>query len=141
MKPAQYFLDRRTVDPITSCWNWTGAKLPNGYGYMKHNYRNCGAHRGAYETFKGGIPDGQIVRHSCDNPGCINPAHLILGTNLDNTVDMLDRGRNHSKLSRADIELIKSMYPQESMNRLADKFGVTNHTISNIVNGVAWSTV
>lgn len=80
------------------CWNWTASTI-KGYGQMY--YRAPGsdrieklyAHRFAYQTFVGPIPPGVVVRHSCDNPLCVNPDHLLLGSQQDNRADMAKRGR------------------------------------------------
>lgn len=84
------------------CWEWTGSRNPvNGYGQFhptKHtNYR---AHRFAYEVSVGPIPPGMLVMHACDNRRCVNPAHLSLGTQLDNMRDAVAKGRTVGQRSR-----------------------------------------
>lgn len=79
------------------CWEWNGKRNDNGYGIFnaKHlGYVNARAHRVMYEHFTGPIPDGLILRHRCDNPPCVNPGHLIPGTDADNMADMVERGRH-----------------------------------------------
>ena len=67
---------------------------PNGYGAMKVDGKTVGTHRLAYEAFKGPIPDGLLVMHSCDNRRCCNPGHLSVGTHRDNVMDMVRKNRN-----------------------------------------------
>ncbi|HCA7769786.1 TPA: HNH endonuclease [Pseudomonas aeruginosa] len=87
-----------------SCWEWSGAKDGKGYGTINSG---CGkspqkAHRISYEMAHGPIPDGLVVRHKCDNPGCVNPSHLEVGTQKDNSADMVDRGR-HNPISLLNL--------------------------------------
>ncbi len=82
------------VEKTDSCWLWRGPKYVNGYGMWnpKHNKR-FRAHRAAYANLVGVIPTGLYVCHRCDNRLCINPAHLFVGTHMDNTRDCMSKGR------------------------------------------------
>jgi hypothetical protein len=84
------------VNKTESCWIWTGYKQSNGYGQIGVNYKNKLAHRVSYEIHIGKIPDGFLVRHSCDNPSCVNPSHLLLGTQKQNLEDMYFRERDNN---------------------------------------------
>lgn len=75
------------------CWEWTGTKRGYGYGAFAYQGVTVVASRFSYELHYGPIPDGMLVLHRCDNPACVNPSHLFLGTNKDNTRDMIDKGR------------------------------------------------
>lgn len=78
-----------------SCWEWRGCRNKQGYGkFAAVRQRPSLAHRFSYEAYKGKIEDGKIVRHTCDNPSCVNPAHLIIGTHKDNSRDMVERQRD-----------------------------------------------
>ena len=85
------------------CWEWTAGKDKDGYG----KYRKGRAHRFAYELWKGPIPDGLYILHSCDNPPCVNPEHLEIGTNQDNVNDRQHKNRqakgdNHGRYTRPE---------------------------------------
>jgi hypothetical protein len=92
------FLAKFLVDD--GCWEWTEGSFPArggqlGYGAFNVGNRPVQAHRFAYEMFKGEIPDDLVVMHSCDNPPCVNPAHLVLGTQSDNCRDRDDKKRGY----------------------------------------------
>ena len=81
------------VEKTDTCWNWTGRLFDNtGYGQFNINSRPISAHRFAYKNWKGPC-DGFVVRHTCDNRKCVNPDHLLLGTQADNIRDKVERGR------------------------------------------------
>jgi hypothetical protein len=83
-----------SVDPLTQCWNWSlRTKVGNGYGLKHVDGRWELAHRLSYKLFIGAIPAGNQVMHKCDNPACINPDHLAVGTNRDNQIDAMRKGR------------------------------------------------
>jgi hypothetical protein len=91
--------------PECGCWLWTATATGNPSSGVKYGYISVGgrsrspqrAHRVSYELYNGEIPEGLIVRHKCDNPLCVNPDHLELGTHADNSRDMVKRGRSNKK--------------------------------------------
>jgi len=82
-------------DDGDGCWLWKGAKVKDGYGSIKVGQHALGAHRIAYLIQVGDIPLGASVLHSCDNPACVRPSHLFLGTQQDNMTDMILKGRGN----------------------------------------------
>ncbi len=81
------------VSETGSCWVWTGARNKDGYGYLRDGESTVLAHRFAWASLNGPIPDGGQILHHCDNPPCCNPEHLYVGTHADNMRDMANRGR------------------------------------------------
>ena len=106
------------------------------------------AHRHTYEQHHGEIPDGMVVMHSCDNPWCVNPDHLSLGTVQDNHADMVQKRRHPrgetnggAKLTQEQVDQIREAYQPGvyGYKRLAADFGVTRTQIQNIVRGRKWN--
>lgn len=89
------FWSKVEMIPFHECWEWNAARNEKGYGiFGVHGKKVDRAHRISYRIVKGEISKGMFVCHTCDNPGCVNPAHLFLGTNLDNVRDMIAKKRN-----------------------------------------------
>lgn len=136
-------LDACTVSP-SGCWEWNKSVASSGYGQIRFNYKNLRANRASYLAFKGDIPEGMVVRHTCDNKLCINPDHLVLGSCKQNSQDMVDRNRQakgelngRCKLSEADVKEIKGS--NLSYRQLANKFGISKGHAHRVKNGIAWS--
>jgi len=133
----QRFINKVEIDPITECWNWVGAKQRHGYGTIGYKNKFLKAHRLSYEKFIGEIPNsketkhGTCVCHSCDNPSCVNPDHLFLGTQKDNLQDMFNKKRNgqslsfelHSKIQ----ELAKTI---KNKTKIAKLLGIHRSTVA-----------
>ena len=88
----------RFVVKIDKCWLWIGGHYNHGYGKFWNGDRYEGAHRASYRIFVGPIPPDMLVCHTCDNPSCVNPDHLFVGTMKDNMQDSLTKGRNPKTL-------------------------------------------
>lgn len=129
------FLSRFKV-ASSGCWVWQSHTDKDGYGILPATGAAIRAHRFSYVIHKGLIPDGMLVCHTCDNPSCVNPEHLFLGTAKDNIQDMISKERdrmvgernNKAKLSNDDVIKIKSSTLLSS--DLANIYGVCKSTIN-----------
>ncbi len=81
------------VDKSNGCWIFTGKRDWLGYGVKKLNKKYVYVHRFMYSVFNGPLEDGKVVMHTCDNPSCVNPEHLVQGTHKDNVQDCISKGR------------------------------------------------
>ncbi len=132
------------VNKSGDCWIWTGAKTWTGYGVLGVKGRKAMvlAHRLSWMLHRGETIGRNYVLHRCDNPKCVNPDHLFLGTARDNRLDCLAKGRSRlggcitPKLSAADVCRIKES--PESSSALARYFGVNRETIRKVLRGDTW---
>lgn len=143
-RPLQELFWERTIK-TKECWFWTGHKNPLGYGKLcRNNQKTCYyAHRLSWEFHNGPIPEGMCVLHKCDNPACVRPKHLFLGTRLDNNNDMFTKRRhcygsrtNTAKLKEADITFIRKS--PCTCEEDASKYGVSKQEISRIRRRERW---
>lgn len=144
------------VEKTDGCWEWKGRKLPKGYGKIGFKGKEEYAHRVSWILHFGEIPRKIQVCHTCDNPSCVRPSHLFLGTNSDNQLDCEMKGRrnrpkdfqvgssnNKAKLTESDVMEIRIMYAsgQYKQKHLAELFGVGETTVTDILIGNKWSHV
>ncbi len=137
------------------CWVFTGAKTKMGYGKFTVSHQKWRlAHRISWQVHFGSIPDKLLILHKCDNPSCVNPEHLFLGTHLDNIRDMIKKGRQNAtgaknpvrgekhpfaKLSNNDVLSIRK---DDRMHRvIAGSYGVTQPLITMIKNNKIWKGI
>lgn len=140
------------VERANNCWLWRGTLSPSGYGVLKlWPRRQMPAHRYSYELHYGPIPDGMWVLHRCDNPPCVRPDHLFLGTNADNTADKVAKNRQargkgagtKRRLTPEQVIDIRERYvPREiTCAMLAAEYGVCLRTIHDIVRRSTWKHI
>jgi hypothetical protein len=132
------------------CWEWQASRLPMGYGRIQVGAAQVYAHRLSWEMEHGPIPDGLFVCHHCDNPSCVNPAHLFLGTPVDNVRDSIKKGRfgllkvgwrSPTKYTEAQVREIRKRYMRGgvSQRQLAREYGMSQGNLWSIVNRKTWT--
>ena len=135
-----------------TCHIWEGPKNEHGYGRVNHNNRREYAHRHAYRIYHNLSEEdlaGVVLRHTCDNPACCNPYHLVAGTQADNMYDMRDKGRAakhdthpNAKLTIEQVLEIRSRFTPRCRTNggaaLAREFGVTQGLVSMVANNLLW---
>ncbi|MGL5189992.1 MAG: HNH endonuclease signature motif containing protein [Cetobacterium sp.] len=133
---------------MSDCILWGGSKDKSGYGRRKVDGKVRYVHRLEYIKHHGPIPEGLVVRHSCDNPACFNIAHLSIGTMKDNVQDCIERGRiyrakgehqHKAVLTEQTVRLIRSS--QLSGGALAKQLGVSKNTVNDVRSGKTWRHV
>lgn len=133
----------------SACWLWQRSTDTHGYGQFYIGKKKHVAHRFSWTVMRGAIPSGLCVLHRCDNPPCVNPQHLFLGTQADNIHDMLAKGRmrsyfcagekNHSaKLTAAQVAEIRKRRGLQTQRETGAEFGVTRKTIGRIQRMEGW---
>jgi len=129
----------KTPNP-KGCWEWIAAKSNSGYGmFTLTSGRMVKAHRFVYELVCGKIPQDKCILHTCDNRKCVNPKHLFVGSQLDNSIDMVKKFRGINKLTINQISKIIELRDQKyTLRFIANLFPVTESEISRICSGVRW---
>jgi hypothetical protein len=130
----------------SGCWEYAGYIQRTGYGCLSFRGKPFLTHRLAYEIWVGPIPAGHYVCHKCDNPPCINPSHLFIGTPKENAADMVEKGRNNRGESVRTAKLTPDMVLEitrrrvagESIATLAAEFGISAPNARKIARGDTW---
>lgn len=148
MPDEQKFSMRYKIMP-NGCWEWTGSRDQDGYGafkssFMGQTYRRAHRFSWAYHNNQI-IPKGMFVCHECDNPCCVNPNHLWLGTPEENTIDMINKGRRRSDIGERSAQailkeeqVIKILLDARPYSVIAHEYGVHTQTIASIKNRDSW---
>ena len=139
------------VNKTESCWLWTAGIFSNGYGQYKNKGKMLKAHRYSYELHKGKIAEGLLIRHTCDVRSCVNPNHLLVGTQQDNINDMIERNRHryakgeschNAILTKDDVIEIRIFrefgFTQQELGKM---YGVVRETIKNVLLKKTWSHI
>ena len=146
--PLSKRIEKHVIRASNGCLEWTGALNEAGYARLSVEGRNVRVHRLNWELTHGAIPDGMFVCHRCDNPKCVDPDHLFLGTNQDNVTDMMTKGRGsvgerqgNAKLSLADVRNIRGLPTSMTHKEVADIYQISFQHVSRIRHGVNWNHV
>jgi hypothetical protein len=136
-------------DGEEACWPYGGYIATHGYGQFSvvvdGQQVRVRAHRFAWLAARGEIPAGQEVCHGCDNPACVNPSHLFLGSHRENHLDAVRKGRKNvfgrQKLDADDVRAIRALHATGRLTQRAigQQFGIARHTVSGIVHRKSWA--
>jgi len=140
----------KKVVKTDTCWLWDAGKGHTGYGHFTVGNKMQYAHRVAWELTYGAIPNGLLVLHNCpvkDNPSCVNPAHLFLGTHLENARDRDEKvktGKHTSKLRRltqSQVDDIRKLRQETNLTlkQIGQRFGICESSTSKIINRKLWA--
>ena len=146
--PKSRFWPKVNKNGPNGCWIWTGARTRQGYGTIGPGGRGTPilVHRFSYSIHKGPLPDKGVIMHICDVPACVNPDHLVAGTQSQNILDAVAKGRQKtcednptSKLKNHDVIMMKRMYENGVLkSHIAKMFGVSKTWVKKIVTNQVW---
>lgn len=142
----QHISTNVSIDGSTGCWNWKKALGSGGYGVTWYNGKTVYAHRMSYFAFNGDFDPNFLILHTCDNPSCVNPKHLILGSDQDNSSDMVNKNRSAKGSKNGLAKLTEDMIPtiRESVlssRALSNLLGVSKTVILDIKRNKIWKHV
>lgn len=127
------------------CWEWSRLRDKDGYGETNYKGRRVMAHRVSWQLSNGPIPAGFCVCHTCDNPPCVNPSHLFLGTPADNNRDRSLKGRTgtpNARFSPQEVLEIRASFAEcGSLSEVGRRFGTSATTVANIVKLKSWRNI
>lgn len=128
--PKEY-IERSIMRSESGCWLWQRAKQGRGYGVLQVGTKTMQAHRFAYQELVEPIPAGLFVLHRCDQPLCVNPQHLYLGTDKENLADQYARNRRPRKLAAEKVSQVLYLRAQgQSQDAVASALGVSRQAVS-----------
>jgi hypothetical protein len=155
MSPPRLSIESRLqkhIKKLDGCWVFTGSLDKDGYGVFNYGRgKQVRAHRMSYEFYISQIPKGYLVCHKCDNPSCINPSHLFLGSHKDNTQDMIKKDRkiclkgskhHYSKITETDVLAIRQKRLLGlKLKNIGNEFAISFQTVSSICKGKTWKHI
>jgi len=130
-------------EPNSGCWLWIGGCTDRGYGNMRFDGKNLGAHRMSWKRHNGPIPPGGVICHRCDTPSCINPDHLFLGIQADNIKDAaakgrMPRGEKSWNAVLTEPQIINTLADNRTAPEIARDHGAAPTTIYAVKSGRTW---
>ena len=140
------------VDKTETCWLWTSYRNAKGYGCTSHKNKSMLAHRMSFKLFKENFDADLCVLHHCDNPSCVNPNHLFVGTQKENMEDCIRKNRlastkgshnGFSKITEGQVIIARDMYKTERLNQgeIAQLMGISPITVNHIMTRRLWKHV
>lgn len=152
MSVMDRFKSKYRVNPVSGCWKWIASYAPGGYGQFCFDGSMRRAHRVSWIIHNGPIPEGMLVCHRCDNPSCVNPEHLFLGTHKDNMRDMIAKGRDNlvispkgedqhlSKLTEDKVLSMRKLRKETGMPyiKIGELFGISESASHAAITKVTW---
>lgn len=141
---------------VEGCWNWNAYIDKDGYGRFRIGNKQVRSNRASYLIYKGAIGENLVIRHKCDNPSCVNPDHLEIGTNFDNVMDMVCRNRQAKgekiyknrrsfkgqcspKAKITEKQALSILSDERSHLTIAMEHGLTRAAVSNLKRGITWA--